>query len=106
MIITRETLIHKLAEESGYCIGDIRALLKCLDAVVLDCCDEVTEDEDVSLQIINGIKIGCSVVPERTRKDPRTQEDIVCASTVKPNAKFSRDFRAKIQSRYEKRKDG
>ena len=106
MIITKEMLIKRLSEKSGYWQKDIRTLLHCLDEVVLECFDEVTPDEDVAVQVITGCKIGCSVVPERTRKDPRTQEDIVCVPTVKPNAKFSQEFRIKIQDRYNAKNDG
>ena len=106
MTVTREMLIKRLSEKSGYWQKDIRTLLHCLDEVVLDCFDEVTPDEDVTVQVITGCKIGCSIVPERTRKDPRTQEDIICAPTVKPNAKFSQEFRIKIQEQYNAKNDG
>ena len=106
MLITREMLIKRLSEKSSYWQKDIRTLLRCLDEVVLDCFNEATEDEEVAVQIITGCKIGCSVVPERIRKDPRTQADIVCAPTVKPNAKFSQEFRIKIQEQYNSKEDG
>jgi nucleoid DNA-binding protein len=106
MLVTREILIKKLSDESGYFQKDIRTLLQALDRVVFECFDEVDDDEEVSVQIVKGIKCGCKVVPERTRKDPRTQEDIICEATVKPFAKFSDDFREAIQNQYESKKDG
>ena len=106
MLITREMLIKRLAEESGYYQKDIRNVLHCLDEVVLDCFNEATDDEPVSIQLVQGIKVGCSIMPERQRKDPRTQEDIVCAPCCKPNAKFSQEFRLKIQEQYENKKNG
>ena len=106
MLITREMLIKKLSDVSGYYMKDIRTLLQALDDVVFECLTDVTDDEDVSVQLVKGIKCGCKVVPERTRKDPRTQEDIVCGATVKPFAKFSEDFRIAIQNQYDTNKDG
>jgi nucleoid DNA-binding protein len=106
MLVTREILIKKLSDESGYFQKDIRTLLQALDRVVFECFDEVDDDEEVSVQIVKGIKCGCKVVPERTRKDPRTQEDIICEATVKPFAKFSDDFREAIQNQYDTKKDG
>lgn len=106
MLITREMLIKRLAEKSGYYQRDIRNVLHCLDDVVLDCFSEVTDSEPISIQVVQGIKVGCSIVPERQRKDPRTQEDIICAPCCKPNSKFSQEFRAKIQEQYENKKDG
>ena len=104
MIITREMMIRKLAEKSGYYQRDIRILLQHLDDVVLECFSEVTDDEDISVQLIKGAKLSVHVVPSRERIDPRTQEPITVKPTVKPACKFSEDFRIKIQSQYEDKK--
>jgi nucleoid DNA-binding protein len=106
MVITREILIKKLSDVSGYYQKDIRAVLQALDEVVLECFEDVSEDEDIVVQLVKGIRCGCKVVPERTRKDPRTQEDIICEATVKPFTKFSDDFREAIQNQYDAKKDG
>lgn len=106
MNITREDLIKRLAKKSGYWQKHVRLMLKCLDEVVLDCFGEVTDDEDVSVQLLQGVKVGCSIVPERQRKDPRTQEVIVCSPCCKPNVKFSKDFRKLIQEQYDSKRDG
>lgn len=101
MFITREMMIKRLADKSGYYQRDIRVLLQALDEVVYECFEEVTDDEDISVQLLKGVKIGCSIQPERQRKDPRTQEDIICKPCCKPNAKFSEGFRELIQEQYE-----
>jgi nucleoid DNA-binding protein len=106
MLITREMLIKKLSDISGYYQKDIRTLLQALDEVVFECFNDVNDNEDISVQLVKGIKCGCKVVPERTRKDPRTQDDIICGATVKPFAKFSDDFRAAIQNQYDTKKNG
>ena len=106
MVITREMLIKRLSDASGYYQKDIRTVLQTLDEVVLECFNDVTEDEDIVVQLVKGIRCGCKVVPKRTRKDPRTQEDIICEATVKPFAKFSDDFRVAIQDQYDTKKDG
>ena len=106
MLITREMLIKKISDASGYFQKDIRTVLQTLDEVVLECFNDVADGEDVSVQLVKGIKCGCKVMPQRTRKDPRTQEDIICEATVKPFAKFSDDFREIIQNQYDAKKDG
>jgi nucleoid DNA-binding protein len=106
MTVTREELIRRLSEKSNYYMQDVRHLLRCLDKVVLECFNEVTDEEGVSVQLLSGVKIGCDIMPERQRKDPRTQEDIICAPCCKPNAKFSQDFRKSIQQQYETKKNG
>ena len=99
-------MIKRLSDVSGYYQKDIRVLLQALDEVVFEYFNDVSDDDDISVQLVKGIKCGCKIVPERTRKDPRTQEDIICKATVKPFAKFSEDFRAAIQDQYDIKKDG
>ena len=101
MTITREEMIRKLSEKSGYYMKDVRALLQCMDEVVFDeLCNATTEDE-VQIQIVTGIKCGCKVVESRERVDPRNQKPIIVGETVKPFAKFSQDYRVKLQDVYD-----
>lgn len=106
MTITREEMIRKLSDKSGYYQKDIRVLLQCLDEVVFEELSGVTDDEEVSIQLVSGIKVKTVVVPERDRVDPRTQEPIVVKATVKPACKFSQDYRLKLQEAYESNKNG
>jgi nucleoid DNA-binding protein len=105
MVITRENLIKRLANKSGYYEKDIRQVLHCFDDVVLECLAEVTDDEEVSVQIVKGIKCGCKIVAPRRRVDPRDGSPIDVSETVKPFAKFSEDFRKVIQENYNISKD-
>jgi nucleoid DNA-binding protein len=104
MIVTKDTMARDIAERSGYFLKDIKTVLSVMDDVVKDYFAEVTDDEEVMIQLTQGIKCGCYVVPERQRKNPKTQEDIVCAPTVKPKTVFSQDFRALIQKQYDDKK--
>ena len=106
MTITREDLIRKLSSKSGYYMQDVRHLLRCMDDVVFDELCKVTDEEDVSVQLVQGIKVSTHVVPERDRVDPRTQEPIVVKATVKPACKFSQDYRFKLQEAYDNNKNG
>ena len=106
MNISRETLIKRLSERSGYWQKDIRAVLQHLDDVVFEYLDEVDDDEEVVIQLVKGIRCGCKVVPPRQRVDPRDGSPITVKATVKPVCKFSDDFRSVIQNQYEEKKDG
>lgn len=106
MIITREMMIKRLSERSGYYMKDVRALLQCMDDVVFDALDETTLDEEVQVQMVTGVKLGCKIVGERERVDPRTHQPIVVGETTKPFAKFSNDFRLRLQESYNEKKDG
>jgi nucleoid DNA-binding protein len=106
MTITREEMIKKLSEKSGYYQKDIRILLQCLDEIVFEELCGVTDENDVSIQLVQGVKLQCVSVPERARKDPRDQSDIVCSSTCKIKAKFSQDLKLKLAEAYENNKNG
>lgn len=101
MTITREEMVRRLSEKSGYYMKDVRSLLQCMDDVVFDALCEVTDENDVSIQIVQGIKVSTHVVPERDRVDPRTQKPITVKATVKPSCKFSQDYRFKLQESYD-----
>lgn len=106
MTITREEMVRRLSERSGYYMKDVRSLLQCMDEVVFDALCEVTDEDDVSIQLVQGIKVSAHVVPERERVDPRTQEPIIVKATVKPACKFSQDYRFKLQEAYDNKKNG
>lgn len=104
MNVTREALVKLLSEKSGYYQKDVRTLLQAMDEVILECFDEATEDEDVSVQVIEGIKIGCKIMPRRERVHPGTQQPIVCEPSTKAFVKFSQNFKRTVQERYEEKK--
>ena len=106
MTITREEMIKRLSVRSGYYMKDVRNLLQCMDEVVFEALCEVTDEDDVSVQLVTGVKLQCVSVPERQRKDPRDQSDIVCPSTCKIKAKFSQDLKLKLAEAYENNKNG
>ena len=95
-----------MADKSNYYQRDIRALLHCLDEVIFEIFNEVDDEKNISIQLVQGIKVGCKVVPERHRKDPRNQMDIICKPQTKPFVKFSENFRETIQEQYESKNDG
>ena len=106
MIITREMFIKRLSEKSGYYQKDVRTLLQCMDDVVFEAFNEATLEDDIQIQVVTGIKLGCKIVGERERVDPRTQQPITCRETTKPFTKFSQDFRFRLQEAYDNKNDG
>ena len=104
MTITKDQMARDLVDKTGYYLKDVKALLSAMDDLVKEYFAMVTDNEEVSIQLVEGIKCGCSVVPERSRRNPRTQEEVTCAATVKPFAKFSGVFRDTIQKQYEDKK--
>ena len=106
MNITRSQLVKKLAKKSDYKQEHITKVFRCLDEVILECFEEADMDNDVAVQILDGVKLKVTVLPERERIDPRTRSSIIVKETVKPSAKYSETFREKIQAQYESKKNG
>lgn len=106
MVITREMFVKLLSEKSGYYQKDVRNLLQCMDDVVFEAFNEATLEDDIQIQVVTGIKLGCKIVGERDRVDPRTQQPITCGETTKPFTKFSQDFRFRLQEAYDDKKGG
>lgn len=104
MTVTKDQMARKLAEKTGFYLQDVKAVLSAMDDAVKECFAEVTDDKEVSVQIVEGVKISCKVVPERERVNPATGEPIVCKATVKPGVKYSTVFRETIQKQYDKKK--
>ena len=104
MIITKDMMARDIADRSGYFLKDVRVVLSIMDDLIKDYYAQVTDDEEISIQIVEGCKIGCSIIPERQRRNPKTQEDVICAATCKPFAKFSEVFRDTIQKQYDYKK--
>ena len=106
MVVTREMLVKRLSEKSGYFQKDVRNLLQCMDDVVLEAFNDATLEDDIQVQIVTGIKLGCKIVGERERVHPKTQLPIIVGDTTKPFVKFSQDFRLRLQEAYDTKKDG
>lgn len=100
MTITRDEMVRRLSERSGYYMKDIKAVLQAMDDIVFEALCEATLEDEIQIQIVTGIKCGCKIVESRERVDPRTQEPIIVGETTKPFAKFSQDFRLKLQEAY------
>ena len=104
MTITKDQMARDLAKKTDYYLQDVKAVLSAMDDLVKEYFAEVTDDKDVSVQIVEGIKISCKIVPERERVNPATGEPIICKATVKPGIKYSTVFRDTIQKQYDNKK--
>jgi hypothetical protein len=104
MIVTKDRMARDLADETGYYLKDIKTLLSAMDKIVKGYFAEVTDEDEISVQLVEGIKCGCKIVEARERVNPRDRTPIIVPDTVKPFSKFSEDFRKYIQTQYDKKK--
>ncbi len=106
MLITREDVIKRISVKTGYCQKDIREVLHGFDDTMFEALCEIVNEEEVSVQLLKGLKIHCVSVPERARKNPRDRSDVICPATCRVKTKVSRDLQEKLQEYYSKKKDG
>ena len=104
-LITREMIVKKLAQKTDFYMRDIRFVLSELDKLVKEYFSEVDDNTEIVVQLVEGIKAGYKVVPERQRRNPHTQEEIICKPQTKPFAIFSETLREKVQEVYENNKN-
>lgn len=105
-LITREMLIDELSKRLGFFKQDIRKVFTEFDNLVEEHLCRVDENtEEVSIQVVRGLKFSGKLVPERSRRDPRTNKPIICAPTVKLNGKVSETVKEVVQKAYEDKKD-
>ena len=104
MLVTKDAMARDIAERSGYFLKDIKNVLSVMDDLIKEYFGRVTDDEDVAVQIVEGVKISCKVVPQRERVNPATGAPVICKETVKPGVKYSDVFRGVIQQQYEDKK--
>lgn len=102
--ISRDDLVDKLNETSGYYKKDLKAVLHALEDVLEDYLSETTLEEPVQIQLLPGIKICGRLVPERERVDPRNQDPVVCEATIKPGTTYSSVFKNRINEKAKEKK--
>ena len=103
-LITRDQIIKQISERCGFFQRDIKTVLSELDDIVEEHLMTVDEDnEEVAVQVIRGLKLIGRFVPERDRRDPRTNAPIVCSPTIRLHGKVSETIKQVVQHAYEKK---
>lgn len=106
MLITREMIVRELSERTGFYQRDVRILLTEFDNLFEELYERVDDDEDLLIQLLRGLKVGCRVFPEKECVDPRNQQPIICRPKARPFAKWSRSFKEIVQKQYDNKHDG
>jgi nucleoid DNA-binding protein len=104
-LITREMVVKDLAQKTNFYMRDIKLVLSELDVLVKEYFADVDDDTEIVVQLVEGVKAGVKVVPPRKRRNPKTQEEIICKEQTKPFAIFSETLREKLQEVYEEKKE-
>lgn len=105
-LITREMIIAELSQRLGFFKQDIRKVFNEFDNLVEEHLSTVNDEhEEVLIQVVRGLKFSGKLIPQRDRRDPRTNKPIVCKPTVKLNGKVSETIKEVVQKAYEESKN-
>ena len=104
MEITREQLIRKVAEASNYYQKDVRVVFNTIEDVILECFDDIDEDNPISVRLLSFLALNGHIWGERARVNPQNREPIICKPSVRILGKVSDGFKAKAQERYDEKK--
>lgn len=104
MEIAREQLIQMVAEKAGYWKKDVKNVFNAIEDVVLECFDDIDEDNPISVRLLSFLALNGHIWGERERVDPRDRKPIVCKPSVRILGKVSDGFKAKAQARYDEKK--
>lgn len=93
---TKDMLIKNIAMMSGNDVKVVRAIYNALEEDIARLLSLASPDTDVSLRLFEGITINSTFVPEKTKINNLTGEEIIASSKIKPKAKITRNYCEKI----------
>lgn len=93
---TKDMLIKNIAMMSGNDVKVVRTIYNALEEDIARLLSLANQDTDVSLRLFEGITINSTFVPEKTKINNLTGEEIVASSKIKPKANITRNYCEKI----------
>lgn len=93
---TKDMLIKNIAMMSGNDVKVVRAIYNALEEDIARLLSLASPDTDVSLRLFEGITINSTFVPEKTKINNLTGEEIIASSKIKPKANITRNYCEKI----------
>ena len=86
---TKDMLIKNIAMMSGNDVKVVRTIYNELEEDIARLLSLANQDTDVSLRLFEGIAINSTFVPEKTKINNLTGEEIVASSKIKPKANIT-----------------
>lgn len=95
---TKEMLVKKIAGECHKDSKVVRAIYNSLEENIFDILSSANSEADTSIRLFEGITIGSTYIPERTKVNNLTGETITASSKIKPKANITRNYCEKLTS--------
>lgn len=93
---TKDMLIRSIADTCHKDMGTVRIFYNALEENVAKLLSSATSDADISIRLFEGITLGSTFVPEKTKVNNLTGKFITATSKIKPKANITRSYRDKL----------
>lgn len=93
---TKNMLIKNIAMMSGNDVEVVRTIYNALEEDIARLLSLAKPETDVSLRLFEGITLNSTFVPEKTKINNLTGEEIVASSKIKPKFNITRSYCEKI----------
>lgn len=93
---TKEMMIRKISNDCHRDSKMVRAIYNSLEENIFDILSSADDDKDTSIRLFEGITIGSTYIPEKTKVNNLTGETIIASSKIKPKANITRNYCEKL----------
>ena len=95
-IVKKEEFARRLAQETGFYIKNMVAVVDAIPIVLLDILQEATFEENSEIQLMPGVVIGGRRVPSHESINPQDRSTVITPEKVIPYAEFKPSIRQKL----------
>lgn len=96
--ITKENLIRDIAKQTNTSISDVKDIYNILEKNIFDLLSSVSENNDVSIKLFEGISLNGKYIPEKNKKNNLTGKESFVESKIKPKFNITRSYIEKLNS--------
>lgn len=93
---TKDMLIKKIASDCKRDLKIVKTIYNSLEENIFDILSSATSNEDISIRLFEGIVLGSTYIPEKTKLNNLTGETIIASSKIKPKANITRNYCEKL----------
>lgn len=93
---TKEMMIKKISNNCHRDLKVVKTIYDSLEESIFDILSSADDNIDTSIRLFEGITIGSTYIPERTKVNNLTGETITASSKIKPKANITRNYREKL----------
>lgn len=98
-VLKRKELVEELALRTNFYKKNIDTILDALDDVIVENMSAATKKEPSEIHLSLGFVFGGRYSPKHEVRDPRTGEKVMTPAKYIPYARFSPNFRKKINKK-------